>query len=1293
MIQRRHFLKAAAIWVFMSGLLCAQPALGRREVNQPILLVDSESPTSNVFALRFVPDSAGGLRLLAGGEGKVIGQWQVRSDHSSKAVHLDSLARIRWPIDRGLRGMISSIANGHSQTEASSQLAFGGFGALPTAVQLQKLDRAGAVQAFHSVETPAIQHGVFSLEYWPEPAKLLAVGCGGAEPNQGLILIWNLEQSERPCEILKTGFDAVTAIRVSPNGRTLVAADRAGKRVRQWTIRETNPFRVETPVDVLLPSQIVGLEWLDDEHCVAATISHGLVPLEGKVSEKSDPMTVRLILRNRTARPLMIATRTDGRNVNTWEIAPDRCRVETTSAVQQIAIRDAMTDWQTADLDLRASPRWELDVQADAKGRPKVLAFAGMSLFAAANGVEVAYKSGLSLDPSAADFGKVRRCLDASHMDLERPLLARLQESLFDGPVTAVAVSPDGQFVAAAGEQTRPTQGGFGPQPIPEIRLWRVSDGSLAAVIPDRATVLMSLSPIRSVGLSRSQPKSSVPDVVQFSWSNEARAKLSLSETLNGQAISVRANAAQESPANRAVQTWGLRQDKDRYWLTSQSAQRPEVGPFPQLDWFSSEVWQAHRFTRQKRDYMAIGYRDGILVWDLERLQKTATGSVQQQEQAIVRSFFGHTGRLSCISASEEGDCLITGALDGSICLWSLKGIEQPYDGTRELGLTLKRDASGTRVEQVTRGLPAFFAGLQPQDELEKLYLPRPGRPEAEWIVPANQWEAALKRVPPGLEARFQVRDRPGLMIAGLFHEPLWTLYPMLDGQWVMVTPSQIFGASSDEAMRRFGWHVNLGQGRENQVAFFPLDLFREAYDNIVPIVQTAWKEQRPAVRSTSFEIPTLVEITDVVTANGERKSIVNELSEPVDLAVNLRVQPSGREIPQELELWCNGRLIQHVELDSSAAKTEATTTAAKTEVAKADAKFSWTVQKSLLRVGDHNTLIAVVRSSAGEPPVKLVNRAIRTISVAEPAVPKLPKMHFLGVGVTDLKHAAAFQQSSDSIKPLQYAANDVCLLGLVLAERARASGFERGEFRYLVSQVPEGLAIDAAQAALPTHQEILSALDRLGEIAAPNDFVCLSISCHGFGEKEGAYLVAHDTSPDFLNAVTDRELFQDRLWKLKCPALVLLDACHSGSALTGDSLRGLNGFGLGPEILVSCKPQQQSFETKRLHRFGDRWFGMSVFTASLVEALTGQELKGTEATTQQMQDIAYRPQIDRNGDGYLSVEELGLHASRRVPVLKQLTKDATSNSSAAENPQQPDLLPSLAFPRHHIRLRIPNSH
>lgn len=81
-----------------------------------------------------------------------------------------------------------------------------------------------------------------------------------------------------------------------------------------------------------------------------------------------------------------------------------------------------------------------------------------------------------------------------------------------------------------------------------------------------------------------------------------------------------------------------------------------------------------------------------------------------------------------------------------------------------------------------------------------------------------------------------------------------------------------------------------------------------------------------------------------------------------------------------------------------------------------------------------------------------------------------------------------------------------------------------------------------------PTHDEVLKALDRLREVAAPEDFLCVSLSCHGFAADNGAYLVVQDTAPDFRDAVTDRELFADRLWKLNCPALVLLDACHSGS-------------------------------------------------------------------------------------------------------------------------------------------------
>ena len=919
-------------------------------------------------------------------------------------------------------------------------------------------------------------------------------------------------------------------------------------------------------------------------------------------------------------------------------------------------------------------------MELDAKGRPRILAFAGINLFAQANGVIVSTKGSLSLDQSPPDFSKVQNRSDVENVDGTRPLLARLQESINTGVITAMAVSPDGQFIAAVGEQPRATSAGFGEQPIQEIRLWRVADGSLVAVTPDRRAVPTSLSPIRSVGLARSQSNSTVPDVIRFSWNNDARLSLSLSDSLSRQVISQQPARPGKPYFNGESQSWKARFDRDRYWMVKQSAEPQEVGPFPLLDWLSPEVWEAHRFVRQNREYMAIGYRDGILIWDLARLKLLANEPARRQEQALVRCFYRHTGRLSCLSVSEEGDYLITGATDGSICLWSLRGIEQPHDGTRELGLKLRREGNSLRVENSTPGLPASFAGLQRDDEVVKLRVPRPGSSESEWIEQADPMESALRALPPGLGAVFQVRGRSGISAADLIHEPLWTLYPMLDGQWVMATPAQVFGASSDDAMRRFGWHLNLGGQRDQSVALFPLDLFRETHERIALIAQTSWKGQQPVVRSSSLDLPSRVEITEVQAANGPRVSLSDEFAQPVDLDVTLSVQRSGQETPKQLELWCNGRLIRQASLEPPDAQPPT---------------VRWSVPKSALRIGDRNQLIAVVRSDSAKKTdngevssATLVNRAIRSISVA--GTPRA-KLHFLGVGVTDLDHAARFQQISAGMKPLRFAVNDVCLLGRALAERAAASGFDLGEFRYLVPKVPEGIEISATQVAPPTHDEVLKALVRLREISAPEDFVCVSLSCHGFAAENGAgaYLVVQDTAPDFRNAVTDRELFADNLWKLNGPALVLLDACHSGSALTGDSLRGLNGFGLGPEILVSCKPRQESFEAERLHRQGDRWFGMSVFTASLLEALSGHELSGNSLAERQMNSVVYSPSIDRNGDGFLSVEELGLHATLRVPVLQKLVNQ---EAATQETRQQPDLLPSLAFPRSRIRLRIPAS-
>lgn len=1275
-----HSWKVVVFTVTLVGLptswLVAQSGIDRREINQPILLVDTESPASRVFALRMLQDSSGGLRLLAAGEGKVVRQWQVRQNAESQSASLVPFPRLRWPINRGLRGIISSITSGRAGPEGAPVVAFSGLGLLPTLVHVQSLQGEWPSTALHSDHLPDLQNSVFGLEFWPEPSRWLAVGCRAVARKRAMVLVWDLEQPLQPLATLESEFDAVPFLSVSPNGRNLLATDGLGLRVRRWSIRETSLFQAERPVDLAVPSPVVGFVWRGDHQCLVSTRKHGLIPLDEKPLEAADAATVRVVIRNRTSRTLSMATRKDGKDVAIWQVASERSRSEITPTVKQIGVREGNNDWQTTDLDLRASPAWDFDVDRDAQGRLRVLALAGAKMSAHGNGIVVAVRDGLSLDPTSPDYSKVRSFLDVSRVDDDQPLPARLQEAPNAGAVTALAVSPDGKFIAAAAEQRRATSS-FGDQPVQEILLWRVSDGSLIAVTPDRQASPSSLSPIRNVGLGRSQSTSTVPDVVRFFWNGDSEQSLSLSDSLNRQTISSQAGKIGQVASNSDTPNWKARLEGDRFWMTKPSAPGQESGPFPVLDWFGSEILEAHRFRRLNREYMAIGYGPGILVWDLERLKSLTNESTRQQEQALVRSFYRHTGQLSCLNTSDDGEYLISGATDGSICLWSLRGIEQPHDGIRELGLKLHRDGKSLRVDQVTRGLPADFAGLQRNDELLKLRVPRPGQSESDWIERVDQMESALRTLPPGLGAVIQVRDRAGVVAAELLHEPLWTLYPMLDGQWVVSTPSQIFGASSDEAMRRFGWHMNLGSQRDQQVAFFPLDLFRETHENIAAIAQTSWKGQRPVVRSLSFDIPTRIEIAEVRPAGSQQASITNELAQPADLELTLNVQRSGQETLKQLELWCNGRLVQQQHLELSGA---------------ASPDMRWKVPKSALRSGDTNLLIAVARSESAkrsdkpnEPPVALVNRAVRTINVAGL---RRPKMHYLGVGVTDLDHAARFQLQLP-IKPLRFATNDVCLLGLALAERAHASGFELGEFRYLVSSVPEGIEIPKNQVAAPTHDEVLKALSRLLETVAPEDFACVSISCHGFSAEKGAYLVVQNTSPDYRNAVTDRELFDDNLWKLNCPALVLLDACHSGSALTGDSLRGLNGFGLGPEILVSCKPRQESFEDDRLHRWGDKWFGMSLFSASLLEALTARELVSSTSAEQQMSAVSYSPNIDRNGDGFLSVEELGLHATKRVPDLQKLVN---KNAAGLDARQQPDLLPSMAFPRGRIRLKIPAS-
>ncbi len=134
-----------------------------------------------------------------------------------------------------------------------------------------------------------------------------------------------------------------------------------------------------------------------------------------------------------------------------------------------------------------------------------------------------------------------------------------------------------------------------------------------------------------------------------------------------------------------------------------------------------------------------------------------------------------------------------------------------------------------------------------------------------------------------------------------------------------------------------------------------------------------------------------------------------------------------------------------------------------------------------------------------------------------------------------------------------------------------------------------------------------------LPRVAHPNDLVVIYISSHGSPsqlDNEGLnYLVAHDTDKEQLFATglsiqNLAEMVRDRVHTER--AVIILDACHSGSAHAGSEGKSLVRIGnfdigqipIGKGLMVICssKPNEISWESRNYEN--------GVFTRKLIESL-----------------------------------------------------------------------------------------
>ena len=816
-----------------------------------------------------------------------------------------------------------------------------------------------------------------------------------------------------------------------------------------------------------------------------------------------------------------------------------------------------------------------------------------------------------------AAFDSARNTTQVAFWDPTAVDLQPYAEGTFIGGEVVLDTSGEPFYVAAGGLVQSPQASVQAP--INAVRVWESRTRQLLAQVPDAKAGLSTGAPIAGVaalpgGVNAAGGRR--PYTIGIAWGlKQARPATYQTEFKRfNRALAPHTTGVALQVPDRSIRSRG----SDRSWYLVKS-QTDYWGPLP--SWgqrvpicYAEDV---------PRNQIALGYQDGILVCDRQRLIDG------QGDRAILRSFYGHDNEVTCLAFSGDDELLLSGSLDGTISGWSLRGMKA---GGNELGVQfgLRRNAAGqgpymTVLNDPPVDSPAAEAGFKAGQQLNRIQVNGVE-------VPPNSWSEYLKAPTPGKEllATIVHNGQAKTVQSLISHDPLWTLYPMADANWILWTPEGHFDASPG-AMDRLAWHMDLEHdaGREQPKQYASSMVlsareFREVYFSaeLMNDVLRLGKRDAPQVVTVPPRLKIAIEGDQVV----------------------LTAQPNGNEPIRELELWLNGyRLARRQGAELSSSKT-------------GPQRLEQKLDRRLLRQAG-NTLFAVaaieVAAKNGRPAGKLYSREILRLSLEAPPAARPPRLHYLGVGVTRLSPGVG-------LNPLRFAGQDAVALGGALS---RSGILEPGFHRVLADYTPE----DGKPPQSPSEQAIETALKDLTEAAGPDDLAIVLFSGHGLTTANGFRLVASDTRRPEKSRISD-QLINDYLTRLPCRTLLLLDTCHAEDVRLEQQLNDWPGFGLGPLIVASCDAAEESYEHEELRLSGGLQ-GHGLFTAALLEPLLGGRCE--------QQIVEKLPACDGNADGQISIDEWCRYASRRTELLSDLSYPFVP---AGKKPQHPKILPSFSF-------------
>ncbi len=839
----------------------------------------------------------------------------------------------------------------------------------------------------------------------------------------------------------------------------------------------------------------------------------------------------------------------------------------------------------------------------------------------------------------------------------------------FLGDLTALALSPDGRWLAAAGLAPIGPQAEAGQA----ILIWDFNTGRQVCQIPDQQNAGAVGGPIGNLAVIPGRVKKGrhgredfiAPDRIAFAWGpwiEQAKRKeisplrrvfipgVDQLPTLTSDALPD--DFPHHFPDNTSM-FFRHPQTRATYigpvgTLANRTKGVGVFGPLSPTPGIQADAksYAYVRFTHQEsgRALLAIGYTRGIIIWDANEFfqglgarkmrDEGLSGNNARAEpldtffkKAILRRFWGHVGDTTVLAASPRGDYLVSGGKDGAIRAWSLNGIGEPGMKSNRFGL---KNEFGLRVVHAqTHGVlrvvadppptsPAAEAGFKQGDEI--LALEFAGRK-----LNADQLFQFLDDA--NVDTNTDDANANNSAAQTLFLNPTPggdAFFSVRDDQGEKILQSRNTRDPIWVLYPQFdgNWSLTTPPGYyDTSTAELGRYQWLVNLDAAESFDASAFKPQVEVFPEHLFATTYRREemVNDAVEYQQQLPPLRNAIPpsfrfdrlgipEIGPIKVRVRATPNDTSRIEAVTLFVNGFRLQQQRTGNVAAAV---------------------VPRDALRTGE-NEMVATSIMSDGKQfsDVKRLGRFSRPQNGPR-------KIHFLGVGVEQIHHHPEMK--------LNYSADDVQRLAEVL----RKSCPNLGNVVVLTDDQS------------PTKNRIVQTLDRFTNECGPDDLAVIMFSGHGLVDQrtgQYVYLPADAKRGELLKTGVTARLLQDKFSQLRCRSVVLLDTCRSRAADAAGQTDSFPGRSFGPILLSACRGDQEAAEGQ----------GHGAFTMAILEALDGQR---------RFQGGGELPTVERdaNADGVVSLAELMEYVVRLTPAIKNILKEGGTD-------QNPNLLPSVTF-------------